>query len=615
MHRRDISKALFATAAASTAVARQTEAQTSTAHWYPRTAVESAAGVTPTNYAYMPGNVLRYGADPTGAANSTTAFTNAVATNSTAIVPAGTYLLSTTPINRSSVVWQIANGAAFKGAGGAGFIPNVTFQDQESAEPAGGATFKIGTCAGNELQWTANPMSPGWVTSYCYMSSSSGRSGAPNKGIWSFNPLTDVIAGHDVTAWVMEVDINNNASNVSDPDSAYHKVGIDTVSGGANPSTCAYRVGASTSNGSNWWYVGSMCERVLNTGYWCRTQPTDSVLSFTNASFWDESNSHTSLLINYGTHQYGIDMLGARFSSNVAIRLPYPAAVAARNIANTADLHLIELGTGNSVVIGNGNPSGIIVGSELLPIADNRHSCGTGAARWTAVWAVNGTIQTSDPRLKTDIAPLPPALPLIEKINPATFRWQVGGFDIQEIEELQEVHAHEDVQEECEEVEVQNGKATLVKKTRIKRVPLYDLVPVVDTQGNPVMHTKVAKVTDPVTGKNTLTEQVLPRVHHAPRMVRQMAEVKKQIPRPGKRVHWGFLAPDVKAAFDSIGMDFGGYVKDGDGTEHLRPDQLIPVLWKAVQELSARVVALEATKAPRAMSDSLDDALSQTFPV
>lgn len=44
---------------------------------YPRTAAEISAGVTPTNYAYPPGDVRRYGADPTGASDSTTAIQNA----------------------------------------------------------------------------------------------------------------------------------------------------------------------------------------------------------------------------------------------------------------------------------------------------------------------------------------------------------------------------------------------------------------------------------------------------------------------------------------------------------------------------------------------------------
>lgn len=60
MRRRDISQALFATAAVSTAVTQRAEAQTCTAPCYPQTAAEVAASVTPVNLAYAPGVVDRY---------------------------------------------------------------------------------------------------------------------------------------------------------------------------------------------------------------------------------------------------------------------------------------------------------------------------------------------------------------------------------------------------------------------------------------------------------------------------------------------------------------------------------------------------------------------------
>jgi hypothetical protein len=76
----------------------------------------------------------------------------------------------------------------------------------------------------------------------------------------------------------------------------------------------------------------------------------------------------------------------------------------------------------------------------------------------------------------------------------------------------------------------------------------------------------------------------------------QDVEETVYVDKPGKRTHWGFLASDVKAAFDKTGLDFGGYVKAEDGSENLRPDQLIPVLWKAVQELKAEIDVLKAAK-------------------
>ena len=65
----------------------------------------------------------------------------------------------------------------------------------------------------------------------------------------------------------------------------------------------------------------------------------------------------------------------------------------------------------------------------------------------------------------------------------------------------------------------------------------------------------------------------------------------------GKRTHWGFNAAEVKAAFDGIGMDFGGYVEAENGTMSLRPDQLIPVLWKAVQDLRKELDAIKSQSA------------------
>lgn len=66
---------------------------------YPRTAAESAAGVIPTFYAYPAGNILRYGADPTGVASSWLAFKNATtvakATGLAVAVPAGNFLIDT----------------------------------------------------------------------------------------------------------------------------------------------------------------------------------------------------------------------------------------------------------------------------------------------------------------------------------------------------------------------------------------------------------------------------------------------------------------------------------------------------------------------------------------
>ena len=59
---------------------------------YGVTAAETAAGVTPTNCQFLPGNIFRYGADPTGVSDSTTAIQNAIDANEDVFFPTGTYL-------------------------------------------------------------------------------------------------------------------------------------------------------------------------------------------------------------------------------------------------------------------------------------------------------------------------------------------------------------------------------------------------------------------------------------------------------------------------------------------------------------------------------------------
>jgi hypothetical protein len=161
---------------------------------------------------------------------------------------------------------------------------------------------------------------------------------------------------------------------------------------------------------------------------------------------------------------------------------------------------------------------------NFYPGVDNAGSNGKSGFRWSAVWAANGTIQTSDPRTKTDIQDSPLGLDFINKLRPVSYKFKVGGNKV-----LGEV---------VEEA-------------------VYDL------DGNLVSEAVIKPVVQPIAGK---------------------------------RQHFGLLTTNVKEALGDI--DFGGYVKtnidDADSEEALRYDQFIAPLIKAVQELSAKVAALEA---------------------
>lgn len=224
--------------------------------------------------------------------------------------------------------------------------------------------------------------------------------------------------------------------------------------------------------------------------------------SVAQASFQDLGNATKSIEIA-GFHTYAIDLEAAACTNGYQIRLANGGYLVARNPGNTADVPLLGLDSSNNLILGSSSESGVINAGTLIPLTDNAYSVGASGIRWTSIWAVNGTIQTSDPSLKTNIAAVDGnvATRLVAAISPITFSWKVGG--------------------------------------------------------------------------KTLTGG-------------------KWVDQPGKRTHWGFDASQIGATFGAEKLDFGGYIKGEDGTLALRPDQLIPVLWRAVQALTERVGALEA---------------------
>ncbi len=64
------------------------------------------------------------------------------------------------------------------------------------------------------------------------------------------------------------------------------------------------------------------------------------------------------------------------------------------------------------------------VEGNVAPVSDNTHSLGTNTLRWSEIYATNGTINTSDKRLKTNINKINYGIETIKKLNPITFNWK-----------------------------------------------------------------------------------------------------------------------------------------------------------------------------------------------
>jgi hypothetical protein len=74
-------------------------------------------------------NVMAFGADPTGAIDSTAAFTAAGSSNGSnpikVVIPQGTYRIDTAPTPTGVVAWVVGTGVTFTGAYGATFYSNL----------------------------------------------------------------------------------------------------------------------------------------------------------------------------------------------------------------------------------------------------------------------------------------------------------------------------------------------------------------------------------------------------------------------------------------------------------------------------------------------------------
>ena len=84
--------------------------------------------------------------------------------------------------------------------------------------------------------------------------------------------------------------------------------------------------------------------------------------------------------------------------------------------------------TSTGYIFASGNESGSNV-NRVAPVTDNVGYLGDSGHRWQAVYAVNGTIQTSDEREKTDIQDSALGADFIRSLRPVSYRWKIGGYE------------------------------------------------------------------------------------------------------------------------------------------------------------------------------------------
>ena len=388
--------------------------------------------------------------------------------------------------------------------------------------------------------------------------------------LWSINSLIAASAASgNYTIQGYELDVNNLNVDAAFGNS-FQAFGMDIS--GASTQKCTAAMLISGPAAPNW-HVGIL---VANT-------------SISDYLIQDTCNETTVVGV-FGTHSYGFDCsLGATL---VPLRMGQSAWIKSRNVANNADVSMLSV-SGTNMLFGDAtNLTSITTFNNIYPNADNANSLGESGSRFTAVWAVNGTIQTSDSRDKVNIKPLRSTLDFIKGLPLIEYNWEIGGYDQVATTETKLVHDQEEKTVTEEVIRVVDGVPKLVTETRTDFVELYDDVPVLDAAGKPVFrHIEAKSAVYDSSGKLTTPEQPafdVPLTHRMPRMVEKPVDTVKLIARPGKRLHIGAAAEDIATGLAGLvtGPDenMAGYVLGEDGKHHYRPDQILWALTKAFQE-------------------------------
>ena len=96
------------------------------------------------------------------------------------------------------------------------------------------------------------------------------------------------------------------------------------------------------------------------------------------------------------------------------------------DIGQTSSFFLRPNGSSSGVQF-SGTGGSSFIKSSFKPNLNNTYGLGSSVYKWTDVWAVDGTINTSDITLKTDVEETTLGLDFIDTLTPIEFKWADGG--------------------------------------------------------------------------------------------------------------------------------------------------------------------------------------------
>jgi hypothetical protein len=213
-------------------------------------------------------------------------------------------------------------------------------------------------------------------------------------------------------------------TNIKHPSSASNNIVLD--------SSARVLVGTSTARNNIYWYTGNVTPPVQfeasGNAYGGLSLLTYSVNNYSPILTLGTSGSDTP-----GANALvpGNNQLGAiQFTGNDGSNFRTGAVIAAATDSTTGSGDLPTRLSFSTTSDGASFPTTRIIinsGGTMYPATDNAFQAGSGSFRWTAIYAVNGTIQTSDARQKTDVSSCSLGSAFIKSLQPVSYKWIEGG--------------------------------------------------------------------------------------------------------------------------------------------------------------------------------------------
>jgi len=137
------------------------------------------------------------------------------------------------------------------------------------------------------------------------------------------------------------------------------------------------------------------------------------------------AGSTTSGRISIGQGNVNIKALSGATTST-PIQFETEASTIRGSISWDGTYIYFNSGTSRSIGLFPSSGQSVISNAVFAPAVDNSYTCGANGFRWTQIWATNGTIQTSDQRLKNTITSSNLGLNFITRLNPVSYKWNEG---------------------------------------------------------------------------------------------------------------------------------------------------------------------------------------------